>query len=155
MRKPHRFTLKTEPLDVLTELTKESLQQYLERKETRHIWIATIGENIRGLLDFYLEESDIRIRFICAIRPGQGVGTQLMRHLAEFSQTKRVSTIRSTVSSLDRRAIGFYFDHLGFEKAGQHLKEPGFCLFAAAIDPEDLLWLASAMRGTPKSIMET
>lgn len=129
----------TEPLDVLTELMKENLQRYLERKETRHIWMATIEENIRGLLDFCLEEPNIRIQFICAIPPGQGVGTQLMRHLARFAQTKRVSTIRSTVSSLDQRAIIFYFDHLGFEKVGQRLKEPGFYLFVAAIDPEDLL----------------
>ena len=129
----------TEPLDVLTELMKENLQRYLERKEKRRIWIATIAEDIRGLLDFYLEESNIRIRFICAIPPRQGVGTQLMRHLARFAQTKRVSTIRSTVSSLDQRAIGFYFDHLGFGKVGQRLEKPGFHLFVVAIDPDDLL----------------
>lgn len=130
----------TEPLDELTEGLRLHLKIFLlEKKKDRHIWLALEGTSIIGLLDFYHKPEELFIRFICAIPPHQGTGTRLLRHLAEYGQSHDLTVIRTTVSSIDSRAISFYFEHLGFEKVGTRAEEPGFELYVVAIQPQNLL----------------
>jgi len=130
----------TEPLDELTEGLRQHLKNFLlEQKKDRHIWLALEGTSIIGLLDFYHKPDELFIRFICAIPPHQGTGTRLLRQLAEYGQSHNLVVIRTTVSSIDARAISFYFEHLGFEKVGTRAEEPGFELYVVAIQPQNLL----------------
>jgi hypothetical protein len=43
------------------------------------------------------------------------------------------------VSSIDQRALNFYFEHLGFERVGSRTEEPGFELFMITVQPQLLL----------------
>ena len=130
----------TEPLDELTEGLRLHLKIFLlEKKENRHIWLALEDPSIIGLLDFYHKPDELFIRFICAIPPYQGTGTRLLRQLAEYGQSHNLTAIRTTVSSIDSRALNFYFEHLGFQKVGTRVEEPGFELFVVAIHPQVLL----------------
>lgn len=128
-----------EPLETLAQNMRLHLQSYLLRKDTRRIWLAIIGNQPSGLLDFYLQSRTIRIRFLCAVPPSQGIGTQLMIHLARFALANGVEVIRTTVSSLDQRAMNFYFNHLGFSKTGKRTEESDFDLFLAAVSPQEIL----------------
>lgn len=128
-----------EPLETLAQNMRLHLQTYLLRKSTRRIWLATSRNQPVGLLDFFLQTNTIRIRFLCAVPPSQGVGTQLMVKLARFAFDIGVKVIRTTVSSLDQRAKNFYFHHLGFFKTGTRTEESGFDLFIAAVSPQELL----------------
>ncbi|MFX0078690.1 MAG: GNAT family N-acetyltransferase, partial [Candidatus Hermodarchaeota archaeon] len=110
-----------------------------QQKKNRHIWLALEGTSIIGLLDFYHRPDEIFIRFICAIPPHQGTGTRLLRHLAEYGQSHNLTVIRTTVSSIDSRALNFYFKHLGFQKVGTRTEEPGFELYVIVIDSNVLL----------------
>lgn len=130
----------TEPLDELTEGLRLHLKIFLlEQKNDRHIWLALEGSSIIGLLDFYHKPDELFIRFICAIPPHQGTGTRLLRQLAEYGQSHNLAAIRTTVSSIDSRALNFYFDHLGFQKVDTRKEEPGFELYVVAIQPQVLL----------------
>jgi hypothetical protein len=130
----------TEPLDELTEGLRLHLRIFLlEQKKDRHIWLALEGTAIIGLLDFYQKPDELFIRFICAIPPNQGTGTRLLRQLAEYGQSHSLTVIRTTVSSIDSRALNFYFEHLGFQKIGTRAEEPGFELYVVAIHPQILL----------------
>jgi ribosomal protein S18 acetylase RimI-like enzyme len=130
----------TEPLDELTEGLRLHLKIYLlKQRKDRHIWLAFEGTSINGLLDFYHKPDELFIRFICAIPPHQGTGTRLLRHLAEYGQSHNLTTIRTTVSSIDLRALKFYCEHLGFQKVGTRTEEPGFELYVITIQPKVLL----------------
>ncbi len=130
----------TEPLDELTEGMRLHLKIFLlEKKENRHIWLALEGTSIIGLLDFYHKPDELFIRFICAIPPYKGTGTRLLRHLAEYGQSHNLTVIRTTVSSIDSRALNFYFEHLGFQKVSTRVEQPGFELLVVAIQPQVLL----------------
>ena len=130
----------TEPLDELTEAMRLHLKIFLmEQEKNRHIWLALEGTSIIGLLDFYHKPDELFIRFICAIPPHQGTGTRLLRHLAVYGQSHNLPLIRTTVSSIDSRALNFYFEHLGFQKVGIRTEEPGFELYVIAIQPRVLL----------------
>lgn len=129
----------TEPLQELTESLQLHLQIYLHQKGNRHILLVQIEKSIIGLVDFYHNPEELFIRFICAIPPRQGLGTQMLRHLAEYCLTHDIALIKSTVSSLDQRACNFYFNRLGFQKVGTRVEEPGFDLYLAEIHPDILL----------------
>ncbi len=131
----------TEPLDELTEGMRLHLRIFLleQQKKNRHIWLALEDTSIIGLLDFYHKPDELFIRFICAIPPYQGTGTRLLQRLAEYGQSHNLTVIRTTVSSIDSRALNFYFEHLGFQKVGTRVEEPGFELFVVAIQPQVLL----------------
>jgi len=128
-----------ESLETLIQIMRHHLQSYLLKKDTRRIWLSFTGNQPCGLLDFYFKTSTIHIRFLCSIPPSQGIGTQLMTHLAQFALNNDLKIIRTTVSSLDQRAMNFYFDHLGFFKTGKRAEEPNFDLFLAAVYPKELL----------------
>lgn len=130
----------TESLDELTEGLRLHLKIFLmEQKKNRHIWLALEDTAIIGLLDFYHRPDELFIRFICAIPPNKGTGTRLLQHLAEYGQSHNLTAIRTTVSSIDSRALNFYFEHLGFQKVDTRVEEPGFELFVAAIQTQALL----------------
>ena len=127
-----------EPLSNLSNLMHKHLQSHLQRKSTRQIWIAKIKDQLCGILDFYHYKKTIRIRFLCAVPPRHGIGTQLMAFLANFALLNNIKIIKTTVSSLDNRAIHFYFQHLGFKQTERKPEGTGFDLFLAAVKPEDL-----------------
>lgn len=130
----------TESLKELTEGLRLHLKIFLmEKKKNRHIWLALERTAIIGLLDFYHRPYELFIRFLCAIPPHKGTGTHLLRHLAEYGQSHNLTVIRTTVSSIDSRALNFYFEHLGFQKIDTRVEEPGFEVFVAAIQPQALL----------------
>jgi len=130
----------TEPLDELTEGMRLHLRIFLlEQKKNRHIWLALESTSIVGLVDFYHEPDELFIRFICAIPPHKGTGTRLLRHLAEHGQNHNLPVIRTTVSSIDSRALKFYLQHLGFQKVDTRIKEPGFELYVVVTQPQMLL----------------
>ena len=129
----------TEPLDELIEALELHLQIVLGIKEDRIIWLATRHNFVKGLLDFYHRPTELFIRFICAIPPRQGTGSHLLSHLAHYGLSHQIDLITSTVSSLDKRAQQFYFDHLGFQKAGSRFEEPGFELYVAEVSPQALI----------------
>lgn len=130
----------TDPLEELTEGMRLHLKIFLmEQHKNRHIWLALEDSSIIGLLDFYHRPDELFIRFICAIPPYKGTGTRLLQHLAEYGQSHNLTVIRTTVSSIDSRALNFYFEHLGFQKVDTRIEEPGFELFVVAIQPQALL----------------
>lgn len=48
------------------------------------------------------------MKFIGVLTPGRGIGKKLMDHLIEFAKTNNIQKIISTVSTKDKRAMGFY-----------------------------------------------
>ena len=128
-----------EPLDELTRVMHKLLQRHLLQRTNRRVWIATKNGSPCGILDFYHREQRIHIKFICGIPPRHGIGTQLMAHLAKYARKNSVTAISSTVSTLDERAMSFYFQHLGFQRAGLTNEKIGFDLYFVIIKPELLL----------------
>ncbi len=146
----------TEPLDELTEGMRLHLKIFLlEKKENRHIWLALEGTSIIGLLDFYHKPDELFIRFICAIPPYKGTGTRLLQHLAEYGQSHNLTAIRTTVSSIDSRAINFYFEHLGFQKVDTRIENPGFELYVVTTQPQMLLEKIQILRQTDQNIHQS
>jgi hypothetical protein len=126
------------PLDELIESLELHLQIVLKAKVNRLIWLATLNNMVKGLLDFYHRPTELFIRFICAIPPGQGTGTWLLNQLAQYGISQKIESIKATVSALDSRAQQFYFHHLGFQKVGSRLEEQGFELILAKISSQTL-----------------
>ena len=133
-----------EPLESLIPAIRGHLKEWLQTEKTRRLWVAIIKNRIRGLLDFYHEPSEIRVRFIATVVPRQGIGTHLMVELAKYAVAHQVEVIHSSVSSIDKRAQQFYFQHLGFTKIGQRPESPGFDLFLVSVKPQELLRRFSA-----------
>ncbi|MFW9830810.1 MAG: GNAT family N-acetyltransferase [Candidatus Thorarchaeota archaeon] len=129
----------TESLENLTESLYIHLQIFLRQPSNRQIWLAKTDEAIIGLIDFYHNPEDVTVRFICAVPPQQGTGTQLLRQLAEYCQAHKITVIKTTVSSHDERACKFYFDRLCFQKSGTRSEESGIELFLAESQPDELL----------------
>ena len=129
----------TEPLDELITSLELHLQIALGVKENRTIWLAMSHNFVKGLLDFYQRPAELFVRFLCAIPPRQGTGTWLLHQLAEYGVQHQIDSVKATVSSLDSRAQQFYFQHLGFQKVGSRIDEPGFELFIAEIQSQTLL----------------
>lgn len=126
------------PLDQLAQDTQIHLRRALtQQQEGRRVWVALRRGRICGVLDFFHRTDHIRVRFICADPPREGVGTKLMAQLALYGVEKGVGEIRATVSPIDKRAINFYFRHLSFRQAGTE-PGPGFALHLAVTSPREL-----------------
>jgi hypothetical protein len=128
----------TEPLEELITSLELHLQIALGVKENRIIWLAMSHTLVKGLLDFYQRPAELFVRFICAIPPRQGTGTWLLHQLAVYGVQHQIDSVKATVSSLDSRAQQFYFQHLGFQKVGSRIDEPGLELFIAEISSQTL-----------------
>jgi hypothetical protein len=128
-----------EPLGDVVRGMRQHLQRHLRRRTTRQVWVAKRNGSPCGILDFDQKDQRIHIRFICGIPPRHGIGTQLMAHLAKYATTHKVPLISTTVSTLDTRAMRFYFQHLGYQRAGLTNQKIGFDLYYAIIDTELLL----------------
>lgn len=128
-----------EPLEELVRVMHRLLQQYLLHRENRRVWVAIRNNSPCGILDFYQRGQRIHIRFICGIPPRQGTGTILMTHLVKFAAENNIALISTTVSSRDSRAMSFYFQHLGFQKAGLTNQKLEFDLYFATIRSDLLL----------------
>lgn len=128
----------SESFDELVESIEPHLEKAL-REENRKIWLATLRNSVKGVLDFYHHSEELFIRFVCAIPPQQGTGTWLLRQLAHYAVAHQIGLIKATVSSIDSRAQQFYFQHLGFQKKGIRFEEPGFDLILAEISSQILL----------------
>ena len=91
------------------------------------------GRRLVGLIVFRNEPPSVRILFICAREPRKGVGTALVRALAELAAGHGSAELRAGYSERDERASGFY-RKLGFTVAGS-LGEvvPGWPLILAAL----------------------
>jgi len=137
----------TAPLEEVERGMRRHLQRLLWRKSTRRVWLARMEGTPCGILDFFHRKWSLRIRFLCAVPQDEGIGTQLLGHLARFAVNLRVRGIRCTVSTLDERALHFYFRHLGFRQLGIRHEEPGFDLALAAIQPSELLQRCAALSG--------
>ncbi len=128
----------TEPFEELLIAMRLHLQAYRRQPQNRHIWLAKKSEVFIGLLDFYHKPDELFVRFLCAIPPSQGTGTRLIQHLAAYALANQINVIKTTVSSIDSRALKFYFEHLGFQKTSL-VQEEGFNLHLASVEPKRLL----------------
>jgi GNAT superfamily N-acetyltransferase len=135
------------PLEEVERGMRRHLQRLLWRKSTRRVWLARMEGTPCGILDFFHRKRSLRIRFLCAVPQDEGIGTQLLSHLARFAENLRARVIRCTVSTLDERALHFYFRHLGFQQVGIQHEEPGFDLALAAIQTSELLQRCAAFGG--------
>ncbi|MFX0168942.1 MAG: GNAT family N-acetyltransferase [Candidatus Hodarchaeota archaeon] len=129
----------TAPLEVLAVSLKTDLEFYLSKKRNRTIWLAMEDKEVKGLVDFFLKPPRVHIKFLCAIPPGQGTGTLILRYLANYCLSRKISTITAEVSKDDSRAWNFYFNHLGFRNQGISTEEPDLTLHQAIIQPHTLL----------------
>lgn len=129
----------TASLEELTEIMSMDLKFFLADKGTRRVWLAVENAVLKGIVDFFVEPPQIRIRFIGTIPPGKGTGTLLLYHLGKLCSSKNVNTITAEVSQSDPRAWNFYFKHLGFQDQGIFNEEPGLILHLAVISPQTLL----------------
>jgi len=127
------------PLEEVERTMRRHLQRLLWRKSNRRVWLARREGTACGILDFYQRKRTLRIRFLCAIPQDEGIGTQLLTHLAKFGVNLQIPVIRCTVSLLDERALHFYFRRLGFHQVGIRPEEPGFDLALAETRSSDLL----------------
>jgi hypothetical protein len=130
----------TASLEELTEIMRMDLELLLEEKRNRLVWLAVENEVVKGIVDFFVEPPQIRIRFLGAIPPGKGIGTILLFHVGQLHFLKNISVITAEVSKSDSRAWSFYFNHLGFEDQGVSTKEPGLTLHHAVIAVQTLLF---------------
>jgi len=135
------------PLEEVERGMRRHLQRLLWRKSTRRVWLARREGTPCGILDFFHRKQSLRIRFLCAVPEGEGIGTQLLSHLARFAVNLQARVIRCTVSTLDERALHFYFRHLGFQQVGIQHEEPGFDLVLAAIQASELLQRCATFGG--------
>ncbi len=129
----------TEPFEELARVMRLHLLRHLRHRNTRRIWVGIREGHLCGILDFYHRTYIIHIRFLCGIPTGQGIGTQIMAHLARYAIDNNIALITATVSSLDERAMNFYFHHLRFRRIGFANQKFGFDLFFATTEPKLLL----------------
>ena len=129
----------TASLKKLTEIMRIDLELFLASKRNRLVWLAVENDMLKGVVDFFVEPPQIRIKFIGAIPPGKGIGTLLLYQLGRLCFSKNVNTITAEVSKSDPRAWNFYFKHLGFQDHGICNEEPGLILHLAVVSPQSLL----------------
>jgi len=127
-------------LEELTAIMKMDLELFLKKKGNRNVWLAVENGVVKGIIDFFVEPPQIRIRFLGAIPTGKGTGTLLLLHVGQLYFSKDISIITAEVSKSDSRAWSFYFNHIGFEDQGVCTKEPGLTLHLAVIAPQTLLF---------------
>jgi ribosomal protein S18 acetylase RimI-like enzyme len=104
---------------------KISPEQAEEKLRHKSCLVYKTGGVIEGLLLFSISDPrTITIDFICSLKHRRGVGSELLRYLAEHSGKEGIKYIHSTVSTWDKRAMDFY-KHCGFKKYGERLEEHG------------------------------
>ena len=101
------------------EIPKGSMttKEIFEVLNDSHTLVYRSGSSIRGLVSFKEKNRNLQIEFICVDRPGKGIGFVLMNGVAKYAKKRGIRYVRSTASSLDRRAMGFY-TALGFKNYG-------------------------------------
>lgn len=100
----------------------KSLQDSIKSLERTKCFVYKENNAILGLVCFNTTGPEIIIEFICAIKPRNGIGSSLLKKLAEFALKNNSIFISSTVSTQDERALRFY-EHCGFLKYGQQLDD--------------------------------
>lgn len=111
---------------IKSDLIKNKCLVYKERKD------------IDGLVTYAEGEEGIILTFICALTPGQGIGSKLLRQIALEGTKKNIHIIKTVISSEDRRALRFYLKTCGFKIYGKHF-DYGFPIYQAEITPKELL----------------
>jgi hypothetical protein len=125
-------------------LSMEKPKGYATLKETisdlkkLNCFIHKTENKIDGLITFNIENKEIIICFICAIKIRKGIGKKLMKRLAVYSLKNKIETIKCIVSSRDKRALGFY-QSLGFKKYDKYFKRKNFLLYKIQINPKNIL----------------
>lgn len=74
---------------------------------------------IVGLISGREIAKGLRITFICALRQRCGIGSALMRRIAQYCVRKRIRFVYSNVSLQDERALRFY-EKCGFKVYGRY-----------------------------------
>ncbi len=92
---------------------------------------------IKGLAEFEGFERFVELNFMCALEPGKGIGSCLMKKLAEHCKEQGFDRIVTGVSNKDERAQSFY-DSLGFVRFFVKDKEE-FKVYKLEVLPEKIL----------------
>jgi ribosomal-protein-alanine N-acetyltransferase len=82
-----------------------------------HMMVAKLGDEVRGYLDFWHIDNEMHVINI-AVSPRsrrEGIGSQLMRYLAEFGNRKQAELIYLDVRESNVAAINLY-KKCGFEQ---------------------------------------
>ncbi len=103
------------------------------------------GTALDGIVNFRFNRSqNVTLMFVCSSRPGRGIGTGLLRSVAELGARNHAEWIYSGVSSMDERAMGFYHA-LGFRP----YKKTGHFGYYIRAKPNEIIRLADARRPVP------
>lgn len=109
-------------------------------------YIYKIDNKIKGLISFYFKgKYNIVVDFICAIYQGRGIGTKLMKKLADYALKKKVRYICSNVSTKDKKVMTFY-KNCGFKKYKQYYVRKGFLLYNVKTKPKDMIKTISEIK---------
>lgn len=96
-------------------------------------------KNIKGLVTFtFRTESAIDIIFICSIELRKGIGTKLIKELAEYAIKNKASVIYSAVSSGDKGVMKFY-KNCGFRRYGKPYVEMKLVIYPIKASPKKIL----------------
>ena len=111
-------------------MSTEEILKLLNRSTT---FVYRKGKIIGGFVTF-TENGSLHIEFICTDKLRKGIGSLLMVKVAKYAISNRIPKVVSTVSSTDKRAVGFY-KSAGFKLTGMY---EGF-LHRATADPANIL----------------
>lgn len=117
-------------------------EQAEEKLRRKSCLVYKTDGTIEGLLLFSSSDRSVTIDFICSLKHREGVGSELIRYLAEHRGKADIKYIYSTVSTWDKRAMVFY-KHCGFKKYGERLE-----------DHNGQDFLLDKIRATPAEIIE-
>ena len=112
---PKGLSLETPPGNMNNKIISRELKKTI-------CYVHKTKGNLDGLTNFKINKNgNITLMFICAIRPRQGIGTELMHEVAKFALKKKIKWIYSGVSSKDKRATKFYYSlkFKPYSKTGQ------------------------------------
>lgn len=109
-------------------------------------YVYKIKNKIKGLVSFYFNGKDrIVIDFICALIQRKGIGTKLMKKLANLALKKKVRYIYSTVLTKDKKVMAFY-KNCGFKKYKQYYAKKDFLLYGVKVKPIEMINAISKLK---------
>jgi ribosomal protein S18 acetylase RimI-like enzyme len=116
--------------------------EYIKTKMNGYrILVYKEGDRILGLVSYSINaDHQAEIDFICALEPGRGIGTSLLREMAKLIAAQDVSEVLSSMSSLDERAMNFY-KRSGFTIYAEKRERDNFLIYLIKADATKLATL--------------
>lgn len=93
--------------------------KHLSRVGSERIWVATIGEDVVGLVSLILDDQQAEVEplVISSCHRGRGIGRELLRHAVKQAESLGVLCLSVKPVARNEEAVSFFYD-AGFKILG-------------------------------------